>query len=334
MRRILLIVAMLLIAAPAMAAVTIGAKQIPAGVAGNTLCSCVEVNYTSDSNGQIRAFALDISVDNNFVIQNIRDFNRGESSTKTKRGYGIFPGKFRDYIDPANPLWTDPNYNPVAPTGDPDANTGLGTKAITVELGSLYLGDTNAPHKTGVLFRLDVIPPAPGASSCTLTITKNTTRGGSTGLVDVDGNPVAVTITGTTVSYPAKCYPCWSPYNFGYGQWTSMWEPNCWCGRYATQTHPYQCYGDADNKAETLTGKYRVYTSDLIRLKTCWAKSASTLKSLGILDICLCTDSDHKLETLTGKYRVYTSDLIRLKTYWAKSASTLKSLGFNPCPVD
>jgi hypothetical protein len=93
---------------------------------------------------------------------------------------------------------------------------------------------------------------------------------------------------------------------------------------------PYQCYGDADNKTEGLS-KYRVYSSDLTRLKTCWAKSATVLKSMGLLDICLCADSDHAGEGLS-KYRVYSSDLSRLKTFWAKAATWYRANGYPLCP--
>jgi len=183
MRRILLIVAMLVVAAPAMAGVTITARHLPKGYAGPPLenqCSAVEVNFTSDSNGQVRAFALDINVDSGFIIRSIRDFNTGVSSGYS-RGYGIFPGSFRDVIDPEAPQWGDGNdhsaYNPVAPAADADANhQGLGTSGITVELGSLNQGDANLPDKNGMLFRIEVIPRTYGAIKGNLTIAVNTAR--------------------------------------------------------------------------------------------------------------------------------------------------------------
>jgi len=77
--------------------------------------------------------ALDITVDNNTIIAGISNFKTGESTAASK-GFGIFPGRFRDYINAANPNWVDPNYTPVAPAGDPDARGGIGTNGVTMSL--------------------------------------------------------------------------------------------------------------------------------------------------------------------------------------------------------
>ena len=132
MKKLLLVVAMLLIALPVMATVSVTATDKGSGV--------VEVRYNCSASEKVRSFALDISVDSGTTIDNIRDFNVGESNGAVpggKSGYGIFPGRFADYINPAIPNWADPNYKPVAPVADPNASTGLGTGAITVEMGSL-----------------------------------------------------------------------------------------------------------------------------------------------------------------------------------------------------
>jgi len=75
MRRILLIVAMLLMpAATAMAVVSVSASQ---STDPNGDCLDINVTYNCDAGEKIRAFALDINVDNGFIITQIKDFNRG-----------------------------------------------------------------------------------------------------------------------------------------------------------------------------------------------------------------------------------------------------------------
>jgi len=186
MKKILLVIAMLIIAAPVLATVSVTATDKGSGV--------VEVRYNCSAAEKVRAFALDITVDNGLVINNIRDFNTGESN-KPGGGYGIFPGRFADHINASSPNWADTNYNPVAPVDDSNARTGLGTASITVELGTLYVGP-NSPGVSGLLFKLDVNTNS-GAHDGNLAIVLNGTRGG---IVLEDGNlaPSPV-LTGTKV---------------------------------------------------------------------------------------------------------------------------------------
>ena len=191
MKKLLLVVAMLLIAMPALATVSVTATDKGSGV--------VEVRYNCSAAEKVRSFALDISVDSGMTIDTISDFNVGESK-KPGGGYGIFPGRFADYINASNPNWADPNYTPVAPAADSDARGNLGTSAITVEMGSLYV-DVNAPGTSGLLFRLGVT--AHGATDANLTIALNNTR---IGVVLEDTNVVASPVlTGTKVTFIQNC---------------------------------------------------------------------------------------------------------------------------------
>jgi len=101
MRRFMLIVAALVFASPVMA-VTIDAVKVGSDVA---------ITYTGGTG--VRAFALDVTVDNDATITGVSGFYSGEGA-----GYGIFPGNFRDIIVPTAPNWAEPNYTPVAPAGD------------------------------------------------------------------------------------------------------------------------------------------------------------------------------------------------------------------------
>lgn len=290
MRRSFLIVAILLFAAPAMATVTVSAVQ------SASPCDEVVVSYTCTGGDEVRAFALDIVVDGNLAITGISGFQTGEGAK-----YGIFPGKFRDEIDPADPNWSEPNYNPIAPGTDPDALGGLDTNGITVELGALYT-DGNEPASDGNLFTLQVRPTA-GPVAGTLTITANAVRGG---VVDVNSDAVVspdlVLASGVAIGFP-DCFPCWAGYTTQYGFFKQFVnDASCWCA--APTSTGNQCYGDAD---QANYGPFIVYTGDLTVLSNSWRKTMA--------DTALnpCADTDHKAY---GPFRVYTGDLTVLSNNW------------------
>jgi hypothetical protein len=187
----MLIVAALIIAAPALAQVQVGITDLTGGQAA----------ITYDTGGaDVRAFALDITVSAG-TIDAVSGFKTGESVTGDL-GFGIFPGNFRDYIDPAAPDWGDANYTPVAPAGDPDAAGALGSSAITIELGSLYV-DTNSPPATGTLCVLDV------SADCNMCVTLNASRG-SIVLEDANAAPSPVLACDVAVAGPGGGGPaCW-----------------------------------------------------------------------------------------------------------------------------
>ncbi len=199
MRKALLVVVLLSVVAPVMATTTIIAVQTGTYTADGTKQAIVTVGYTSDVN--VRAFALDINVDSGMNLDNIRDFNRGESKAPGG-GYGIFPGRFRDFVNPSNPdpCYALATYNPTAPSGDPGASgTGQDTNKIIVEMGTLYYGDANRPALSGTLFRIDVNSEK-GPGPATVTIAGDTMRSGDVnGAVGNDGNTVKTNLPITLV---------------------------------------------------------------------------------------------------------------------------------------
>jgi len=159
----------------------------------------------------VSAIALDITVDSNTIIAGISNYKTGESTAGVP-GYGIFPGRFRDYIDAANPNWADPNYTPVAPAGDPDAHGGIGTNGVTIELGSLYVGEPNKPATSGTLCKLLL---STTSMDYNLTISANAARGG---VVKEDGNEAT---TNLPIVKKPGCFPLlmapqllYGPYDF------------------------------------------------------------------------------------------------------------------------
>jgi len=214
MKKVLLVVALLLLAAPVFAAdVTITATKVGSPV-GNL--QQVDIGYSgaavSPSPAAISAFALSLTTDSNAVMSNIRGFKRGESNSVSK-GYGIFPARFRQNINPLNGTdvnsygtgpgsygWQDSNYNPLAVWGDPNAGWGINTAWIVTELGTLYSGDANAPVASGTLFTIDVNSVL--GNDCNLCIALDQIRGG---VVRKDTTAATVTLPPGGSGAPANC---------------------------------------------------------------------------------------------------------------------------------
>jgi hypothetical protein len=156
MKKMFLVMAVLLLASSAMAEVKITCSQ-------NEDVITVAYDATSEVNLP-RAFALDITLvdtvsTDNAVVSAVTPTVTGESAVGN-RGFGIFLGA--DGIDINATTGIVNGYgSPVANPADPCAATGIGTNAITIELGSLYGGvqgvsNPNAPAKSGNLLTFTV----------------------------------------------------------------------------------------------------------------------------------------------------------------------------------
>jgi hypothetical protein len=206
MKKVLLIVALLLVVSPVMAGVTItayneGTYSTPDG----NRAAHVRIGYAGDVN--VRAFALDVFVDSGCNFWNIRDFNVGENNA-TNLGYGIFPGRFRAFISATAPNWGDSNYSPLTQWQDPGTtNTGYGFGEIITEQGYLGSLDANMPAKSGTLYRIDVNAYAFNGTAH-VTIAPDTMRGG---VVSKDTNAtITATYVPVDICFPA---PCFTPTN-------------------------------------------------------------------------------------------------------------------------
>ena len=94
----------------------------------------VDINYTDSEASQVRAFALDITVDGSATITAVDPCHTGENNA-TNRGHGIFPGTIVIVGGVITNVGT-----PVAEVADAPGDTlgGLGTGGVTIEMGSLY----------------------------------------------------------------------------------------------------------------------------------------------------------------------------------------------------
>ena len=112
------------------------------------------INYECTAGEVVRAFALDVTVDQGQIL-GITNYFRGPS-TAAAQGYGIFPALFRDNVTVSsgtNANWNASGYGPVAVAADNPGGTlpGLNSSGVTLELGALW--DPTVPA---------AIPPARG----------------------------------------------------------------------------------------------------------------------------------------------------------------------------
>ena len=283
MKKIAFVLAVLLVAAPAWADVTIDANQVPD-------TNQVEISYFSDGNLP-RAFGLDITVTDGNIVA-CTPAMVGECNDPV-RGYGIFPGTIQ--IDAGGYVTDD--GTPDAPPGATGALGGLDTNGITIELGSLYEG-ANEPPLEGLLCTITV------TENCTVNITGNAARCGmgstARGVVMVDWTEVPL-VTYVPGDVLLDCFPTAHP---DYDEWVAVGKPNSWC-------YKRQCHGDADN-AEELIGKYYYWVgfNDLTIFLDNWTDKAGATAALQ-------ADFSHS-EELIGKYyyRVGFDDLSIFLANW------------------
>ncbi len=195
MKKIFLIWAVLVLAAPAMALTDVVITATPDGTTGN-----VDIIVTWSGGGSPpRAFAIDVNVTSDVNIIDVSGYHTGESETGNK-GFGIFPASFNREIDADDPNWADVNYTPVADACDLPGDTlaGLvpGSSGVTLELGSLYTGP-NVPTSPSTLATITV------DGSCTLCMKANVGRGK---IVLEDGNePDSTTANCVSVTVVVVC---------------------------------------------------------------------------------------------------------------------------------
>jgi hypothetical protein len=158
MKRMIVVLAVLLMAAPAMAEVTITAEDEGGGVV------VIKMN-NDEATGKVRAIALDINLTGGAVFTDVNDINTE---------YNIYPGSI--VIDPCDPLNPGDGVityygSPVCDNSYPGTEGGIGTAGLTIEMASLY--ETTAPDQTDVTLCRVVVD-----GDCELCITENTIRGG------------------------------------------------------------------------------------------------------------------------------------------------------------
>jgi hypothetical protein len=187
MKKFSLVIALIILTSPAVATVTIIADCNYFGEPNE----CV-IRYVADGN-DVRAFALDVTVDSGANIVSVDDISED---------YYVHPGSIEiDGIGISGSLVCDAvKYD--------GTKAGLGTSEITTEQYSLYAGDVNSPGGTGtgssgVLYSFKV------DGDCNVFVSANQIRDGVL-MEDPDEDPVLMIVDGCTLF--AKTYldcPFW-----------------------------------------------------------------------------------------------------------------------------
>lgn len=329
MKKYMLMLAVALIASPALATVTVSM------VDNGDLTADINYEVVGEVNN-VAAFAVDIAVDGGAVITGISNFHTGVSVAGSA-GYGIFPANFDRYITVnANgdvDDWSNAAYTPAAEAGDKGALGGIGTSGITIELGALYKGDGNAPAASGTLCTIAV------DTGCNVDLEGNAIRGGV--VLEGAGTPSSVVYVDGSIGGDVECFPSSDP---AYDDWVALGKPDCWC-------LTTQCHGDADGLKEggTKTGFWRVHFRDLNTLLAGWntlEPAASGPSGPGITTVQftdatgtvegVCADFAHDAEggPKTGFYRVHFSDLNILIGSWNIKEPTFGPGLATDCPGD
>ena len=273
MKKILLALAILLIANPAWAGLTIEAEATN---------GCNEVTITYDmEDGDVnlpRAFALEISLSG--------DANIGPV-TSVHPDFHVYPGS----IVITGGVVTDQG----TPVAESDVNS------MIVEMGSLYAGDdpchTSPPAENGVLLVFMV----ENNKDCHVSLDTNAIRGGVV-MEDTtqEFSPSYVTLVECDVDSSGCPGECDFPSGHDdYQAWLDRSSPPSWC-------IPRQCHGDADGEKE-LRGKlyYWVSYPDLTLFLAGWPNPTGTYVDEATHP-WIAADYDHDKE-LRGKLYYYVS---------------------------
>jgi hypothetical protein len=301
MYKLIASIAVLLLAMPAMAAVTVEVVDEGSGVAA--------IEYTADASAELpRAFALDLSLvaDTNDANLAPYDFNPD---------FYVAPGTFA-YDDIAEE---------VTSWGDPLAD--VSPNSMTIEMGSLYATNDpchpDPPATSGVLFRVKVQDSSGDGEVC-IHLEENAARAGadSNGVVleDLEYSPRVVNLVDGCLSIgAAECYPS----NLtDYPQWLAAGSPIEWCHSSKGGLGDYQCYGDANFDMQF--GIWRIYTNDLDRLADAWKSNVGDANWNPAADVA------HDIQF--GIWRVYTNDLDRVAEWWKAGDVALDAL--NTCGLE
>jgi hypothetical protein len=306
MKKILFVLVALLFAAPALAQVNISAYVDP-----GDKCTVIIGFDATDEPNLVRAFALNIQADNDANIASV---------TLLSADYIIHPGTI--VIDTAGTV-TDYG-SPVAPQSDLPSDTLEGPpdgNGVTIEMASLYApvgSPANAPDPNGLLVAVTV------DADCTLTITANVSRAGSTGVV-MESPDEVVTVNLPPPVVVSGCGLCYSGM-VDEDQWILLGQPTCWC-------YPRQCRGDADGLPYG-KNNYWVSLPDLAVLKAAWGQTkeqiAGQIEPTTGMEYA-CADFDH-LPYGKNNYRVSLPDLDILKSNWSDSGTPADCLPGNETP--
>jgi hypothetical protein len=249
------------------------------------------INYGGADPNRVRAFALDITVNNSRTITAV---------TCSNSSYYIYPGSISIL---AGSIENKGNCVCSATDFPGVTQPGLNSTGVTVEMGSLYTGGSK-PASAGTLLTI-----TPNSTPTTVTVAVNTARGGV-----VMENPDEASGASFPVTFVIGAVPdCLKNTATEYNAWTTWGKRDCWC-------YKRQCRGDGDN---TRTGVFWVALSDLNLLRTAYNKNLTVFTQLMATHggKPICADFDH---AQAGVFRVALADLNLLRTAYNKMETVAK----------
>lgn len=292
MKKLIVILAMVALATtPVLASVTMTVAQV-----GTSLSATV--SYAVSDPCTVRAFALDITVNNSKTITAV---------TCSNSSYYIYPGSI-SIVGGSVSAYGSCVCDASKYVG---TQAGIGTAGVTVEMGSLYTGG-GKPNTSGTLLTFTV-----SDRPCTATVNVNSARGGIV-MENPDESP------GHNLPQPVV-FASTSCYTGSHGaDWAAVGSPSCWC----KSVNPRQCHGDADGTKEQKSN-YWVYSNDFTILLAAWQKTYAQIQgqTAGTLNTpMICADFTQTGEQKSN-YRVYSSDFTILLAGWQKA-----NLPASDCP--
>jgi hypothetical protein len=240
MKKILIVLAVVLLASPALARTDITMAK---GATWNEVV--VSYNCSTEPN-RVRAFALNVALNNGAKIAT----TPAPGSFHAK--YWVYPGSI-DINATTGVVHGKGSAVANAAIYTQDTLGGPGTTGMTVEMGSLYTAtDGNQPATSGQLFKFTV------DKGCTVTITPNVIRGG----VVLENPAVAADVNAPAYSIVA--------FNPAHADYAYFMDPNV--GQPTCFAYLRQCFGDADGKPQggRITGWWYVGTDDMTVLLGSW----------------------------------------------------------------
>ncbi len=291
---------------PASAVVNIIATTTQVEVGGDIVDTdeiVISYEVVSEPN-LVRAFAFDITVQDPCGDPAADAHIVGVNEAELNVDYWVYPGSID--INEAGEV------NDVGtPVADPcqlpsDTQLGLGTAGITIEMGSLYVGE-GAPPTSGVLLKVIV------DDNCLLKMSDNVSRGAV--VMEGVGAKVSTNYTGASSAM----------YNgTDIVQWRLVGKPKCWARFYKGDGR--QCHGNADGIGQGLGKNRWVSTNDTAIYRAAYNKTTAnfpvgqTWADTTVLDVdpnaiaaikkvlLVCADTAHDGQGLGSKKRVYTND--------------------------
>jgi len=236
MKKIVLVLMTLLIAAPAMAAVTITAATNGEAAGVFRIDYAATGDDASGGKSLISGMAINITISAGTMDIVPGSYKSNGESTNASPGYGIYPGSIVFDVNKQVTSYGDP----VAPGTDPGALGDLPGSACTIEVGALYNHSSvpsAQPLASGTLCKFQI-----GTLTECSTVTLALEDVHRKGMVREDGaRPSSITLNPVTV--------CWAPQ-----------YPACW-GWLA------QCHGDVVGNDALVGG------TDFLAFKAAWGKT-------------------------------------------------------------